>query len=290
MRTEQAGMNRNGRLALTTLRHLFIACVLLALSAGAARAHPGVGIVMDSRGNVFYTDLFHVWRITPGGQKSIVVRDVHTHELSIDSADHLFGEDSEYLGGDRYRHRIWRRSPDGAVTDVVPWRDGFWREYGFTRDQSGAMYWVSCPDRVCVVRQRTPEGRSAVVAPEVRFNNPINWIATGPAGSLYVVDGTDLRRIRDGRITTVVAGLGTMLMGMWFDGRSDLFVADWKARTVLRVSPDGRVTTVVHTPEPWGPSGVLVAPDGAIWTLETSTANVVRVRRIAANGQATIYQ
>jgi hypothetical protein len=51
---------------------------------GTAAAHPGIGIVMDSRGNVFYTDLSHVWKVEPGGAKSIAVRGVHTHELYID--------------------------------------------------------------------------------------------------------------------------------------------------------------------------------------------------------------
>ena len=27
-------------------------------------AHPGIGIVMDDDGNVFYTDLTHVWKIS----------------------------------------------------------------------------------------------------------------------------------------------------------------------------------------------------------------------------------
>lgn len=272
------------------MRLLILTCLLL-LSANRASAHPGVGIVMDSKGNVFYTDLFHVWRIGLDGKKSIVVRDVHTHELSIDSADNVFGEDSEYLGGERYRHRIWRRSPNGIVTDVVPWRDGFWRAYGFTRDQLGAMYWVSSPEGVSVIHTQSPDGQSSIVAPGVRFKNQINWIATGgPAGSLYVVDGRDLRRLgRDGRVTTVVANLGTVLMGLWTDAQSNVYVASWEAREVLRVSPDGNVRTVARAEAPWGPSGVLVASDGAIWVLETSTSNAVRVRRLATDGRATIY-
>lgn len=31
-------------------------------------AHPGIGIVMDSKGNVFYTDLKQVWKIDPLGK------------------------------------------------------------------------------------------------------------------------------------------------------------------------------------------------------------------------------
>jgi hypothetical protein len=33
------------------------------LFAAAAHGHPGVGIVQDSRGNVFFTDLKQVWKI-----------------------------------------------------------------------------------------------------------------------------------------------------------------------------------------------------------------------------------
>ncbi|HEX2081377.1 MAG TPA: hypothetical protein VHG08_26975 [Longimicrobium sp.] len=272
------------------MKALPLACALLLAAVVPARAHPGVGIVMDRRGNVFYTDLHHVWRIAPDGRRSIAVRDVHTHELAIDSAGNLFGEDNRYLGGDRYRHRIWRRTPDGRVTDVVPWRDGFWPEYGFVRDRAGAMYWVQCPERVCTIRRRGPDGRTGIVAPGARFNHSIQWIAAGPDGSLYVVDGPDLRRVtREGRLATVARGLGEHLMGLWPDGRGSVYVAVYGARAVLRVGSDGRVTTVARTPAPWGPSGVTMAPNGDLWILEYSTSNEARVRRVAANGRVTVF-
>ncbi len=272
------------------MRVLLLVCLLLLAAVIPARAHPGVGIVMDRQGNVFYTDLVHVWRIAPDGRKSIAVRDVHTHELGIDSAGNLFGEDNRYLGGDRYRHRIWRRSPDGRVTDVVPWREGFWREYGFVRDSAGAMYWVQCPERVCTIHRRTVDGQTSTVAPDARFNHPINWIAAGPNGSLYVVDGPDLRQItREGRLTTLASDLGTHLMGLWPDALGNVYVAVYGARAVVRVSPEGRVTTVARTEAPWAPSGVTVAPSGDLWLLEYSTANEARVRRIAPNGRVTVY-
>ena len=71
------------------MRHFFGALALWALTAPA---HPGVGIVVDGRGNVFYTDLAHGWKRTPGGKRSIFVRNVHTHELFLDVAGNLHGE------------------------------------------------------------------------------------------------------------------------------------------------------------------------------------------------------
>jgi hypothetical protein len=66
--------------------------VLLLAEAAAAEAHPGVGIVQDRRGNVFFTDLRQVWGITAGGRMSVWVPGVHTHELCLAAEDSLYGE------------------------------------------------------------------------------------------------------------------------------------------------------------------------------------------------------
>src|SRR5262245_47073863 len=84
-------------------------------------AHPGVGIVQDSRRNVYFTDLKQVWKITPDGKQTVAVTAVHTHELCLDAADNLFGEHLSYEGAtQKWSYRIWRRKPDGAVDNVIP--------------------------------------------------------------------------------------------------------------------------------------------------------------------------
>lgn len=272
------------------MKTILAVCLLLLAAAAPARAHPGVGIVMDRQRNVFYTDLQHVWRIAPDGRKSIAVRDVHTHELALEPDGSLVGEDSEYLGGERWRTRVWRRGPDGRLTDVIPWTDGFWRDYGFARDPAGAVYWAYCPERRCTIRKRGRDGRITSVAPQVRWGNYIQWMAAAPDGSLIVVDGRDLRRIdRAGRLGLLARNVGEMMMGMWVDARNHVYVAVYGARAVVRVAPDGRVTTVARTPAPWGPTGVTIAPNGDLWLLEYSTSNQARVRRIRPDGRSTVF-
>lgn len=267
-----------------------VVCLLLLAPASPARAHPGVGIVRDGLGNVYYTDLSQVWRIAPDGSKSVAVPDVHTHDLAIDPDGNLYGEDQRYLGGDRYRHRVWRLTPDGLLRDEVPWRDGFWQQYGLVRDADGSRYWVEGPGDRCQIRKRAPDGRVTTVAPDARFGGPVQWMAAGPDGSLFVIDGEALRRIsREGRLTTVAGDLGPHPMGLRPDPRGGVYVAVHGARSIVRVGPDGRVVTVARTPEPWGPSGVLRAPDGDLWILEYSDSNQARVRRVAADGRTTVY-
>ena len=61
-------------------------------------AHPGIGIVKDSKGNIYYTDLKNVLKYSSDGKIVIVVPGVHTHELYIDGKDNLYGEHLWYEG------------------------------------------------------------------------------------------------------------------------------------------------------------------------------------------------
>src|SRR5688572_33457006 len=61
-------------------------------------SHPGVGIVKDSKNNIYYTDLQYIWKVSPDGKKTAVVSNVHTHELYMDPDDNLYGEHLWYNG------------------------------------------------------------------------------------------------------------------------------------------------------------------------------------------------
>lgn len=253
-----------------------------------ASAHPSVGIVINRNGDVFYSDLERVWRVTAAGQKQIVVPNVHTHELSIDSSGAIYGEDSRWLGGDQYRHRVWKRAADGRVTDVIPWTDGFWREYGFARDGREAMYWVRCTAaRVCTVRQRERTGQARNFVREGRFSGPINWIVASPDGAVYVIDGPDLRRVSpQGKLETLArissrADGRHQLMGMTLDSSGNIYVAGHADRKVFRVTPAGRVQAVARSAAPWAPTAVALSGRGDLWMLEWA-GNQARVRRVPA--------
>lgn len=271
------------------MRFAFAACVFLL--AAPALAHPPVSVVFDSRGNVYYSDLTHVWRVSPNGTKSIVVRNVHTHELCIDADDNLYGEHLWYEGEatDEWGHYVWRRSPDGRITKVIPPRKGFLQNYSFVRDAYGNMYWADRYRKE--IRMRTPNGRYYPVARGMR---DVRWMHATPDGTIYLVDKRDLLRVRRGRVTVLVPNLagsrflrpdiGTRhaIMGIWTDADENVYVADYAHGEVKRITQNGRMSTVYESRFPWSPTGGGFAPNGDLWVLETSVTNAVRVRRVGA--------
>jgi hypothetical protein len=267
------------------------ALALLLLIAASAFAHPGVGIVIDSNGNIFYTDLHHVWRIAPDGTKTIAVANVHTHELCTSTNGvMLYGEHLWYNGEalDTWGSRVWMRSPDGRVVDVVPSHPGFNDGYSFVRDAAGNSYFAVREKNE--IRKRTPDGSVSTIA-RGKFRD-IRWMTAAPDGTVYFIDTVDLIRVApDGRLTTVARGLsdgGIMrawvgarhrVMGLWVDRAGNVFVADHAGGNVKRVDRNGRVTVVVRSTYPWGPTGGTFDRDGNLWLLEYSI-NDARVRKI----------
>jgi hypothetical protein len=92
--------------------------LLVMLAPGAAaQAHPGVGIVADSRGNVFFTDLKQVWKITPNGKQTVAVPSVHSHKLCLDPSGNLYGEHYWYdAKAEKWVRRVWCLRRAGSVT------------------------------------------------------------------------------------------------------------------------------------------------------------------------------
>jgi len=78
-------------------------------------------------------------------------------------------------------------------------------------------------------------------------------------------------------------------MGVWTGPAGAVYVAVFGGGMVKRIARDGTVEVVARSPAFWGPTGGLVAPDGALWLLESSFTNAVRVRRISRDGRVTVF-
>lgn len=262
------------------------------LLAQSALAHPGIGIVMDSRGNVFYTDLKQVWKIAPDGHKTLAVRSVHTHELYLDEHDNLYGEHLWYNGErlDTWGHCVWKYSVNGPFEKIIPDRAGYLTDFSFVHDDAGNWYRVD-RDRECQTIYRTSRTGPEELHTRECFSK-IGWLRITREGDLiFIQDHHRLRKMdKSGKSKSVgfIASKGTM--GLWDDAAGNIYTATYDDRTVRRFALDGQATEVYKTNLPWAPTGGLVAPNGDLWLLETNRQNEVRVERISKNGVKTIIQ
>ncbi|GGD35798.1 SMP-30/gluconolactonase/LRE family protein [Pseudoxanthomonas indica] len=106
------------------------------------------------------------------------------------------------------------------------------------------------------------------------FSAGIEGPAVGPDGDLYLVsfgqDGT-IGRVRAQPDGSGQASLfvtlpeGSTGNGIRFDRHGHMLVADYSGHNILRVSPDGEVSTFAHEPRMHQPNDIALAPDGRLY-------------------------
>ncbi|HYC39225.1 MAG TPA: hypothetical protein VEB63_01960 [Chitinophagaceae bacterium] len=256
-------------------------------------AHPGTGIVIDSKGNIYYTDLRQVWKVEPSGRKTVAVPGVHTHELAIDKDDNIYGEHLWYNGErlNTWGHYVWKLHSSGTVERLKEPTPGFLEDYGFLRDSLGNVYWIH---RFTTSRfmKRTPGGAVSTIA-SGKFSD-IRWSYCTRAGVIYFVDLHKLYRLdQHGRFTLLAEnlddgrpGLGFSrrhnVYGIWADKNENIYVAILSQKKVKRVTPEGKVEVIAYSKGVWSPTGGAFDKKGNLWLLENSATNQVRIRQIAA--------
>ncbi len=256
-------------------------------------AHPGIGIVKDNSGNIYYTDLKYVWRVSPDGKKEIVVRNVHTHELYMDPQDNLYGEHLWYNGErlDTWGHYVWCLKNTGELVNEIESTEGFLSNYSFVRDSSGNMYWV---ERFTLTRfmKKSPDGKITKMA-EGKFGF-IGWIYSTPGGTIYFTESDKLQKLTpDGKFTILadnleskttdftVMGRNYSSYGIWTDASDNIYIAMIDAKKVNRISADGKVQTISRSNSLWTACSGIFDNDGNLWLLENSMTNEVRARKIS---------
>lgn len=258
------------------------------------RAHPGTGIVTDSKGNLYYTDLLHVWKIAGNGNKTIAVHNVHTHELFIDKNDDLFGEHLWYNGerADTWGHFVWCLRSNGILDTIIKPTAGFLENYSFVRDSQGNMYWTQ-RSKISRIKKISPGGTISTIA-EGKFKN-IRWMHSTPDGILYFIDLTDLYKIEGGKISLVTKNLhertsafeyGSLqhnVYGIWLDRQQNVYVAILGGQVVKKVNRTGDISNVYYSDGSWKPCSGVFDIQGNMWIMEVDISNEIRVIKIPEN-------
>lgn len=280
------------------MKRFFISNLLFLISISTT-AHPGIGIVKDSRGNIYYTDLKQVWKISLDGTRKIVVKGVHTHELFIDKNDNLVGEHLWYNGEklDTWGHYLWRLNREGILDTIIRPAAGFLENYSFCRDSLGNMYSVQRFRPKSKIIKAASNGTVTILA-EKEFKD-IRWMFVTPGGILYFVDLTDLYKIENGNVILIASSLEERtslfeysdlqhnVYGIWNDAHENIYVAILGGQVVKKITPSGKVSDIVYSKNLWRPCSGVFDNNDDLWLMETNAVNEVRVRMISKNELAT---
>ncbi|MBI2681746.1 MAG: hypothetical protein HYX26_00750 [Acidobacteriales bacterium] len=280
---------------------------LLLLCSLPALAHPGIGIVVDKAGNVYFTDLKQVWKLAPDGTKTVAVPNVHTHELYLDAEGNLLGEHLWYESAQqKFWHYPWKLTAHGKLERLAPPEAGFDYKYSLVRDAAGNQYLMR-EKRLFRLR---PDGREELVAGGAATNKDgtgavagftdVIWIYAARDGNLYLTDAGRLRRVLPaGEVRTLPAKFAGRkratlwvqprhaLMGMAVDDAGNVFVANYGAGQVEKFGTDGKMTVFHRSTYPFGPTGITFSGDVA-YVLEYAIDSV-KVFKIAGGATTRIY-
>lgn len=278
-----------------------------------AGAHPGWGIVVDRQGQICFSDVARncVWRIDAQGKLTAFLTGKHSHQLVIDEDGNIYGEHLYYDAARQlFASSLWKIAPQGTMTT----KNG--EGLGSTMDRSGNLYYWNGNNNLrrgeSQILRKTPEGKISVVAGSdwgyadgkgsaAKFST-VGGTACGPDGSLYLTDGSAVRRVMtDGTVKTLArdllkpsenpgwTGLWNRLMGLAVDEQGNVYVADSAERRLLKITSDGNVATVLRARWLWAPTGVTLA-GGDIYVLENQFIPGFfgpRVQKISPNGRVT---
>ncbi len=262
-----------------------------------AMAHPGIGIVKDSKGNIYYTDLKQVWKITNGHQ-TVVVPNVHTHELYIDQNDNLYGEGGYYHEKThKFYHYLWVYHPNGQIDTVMGMKQAYiHQDFSLSRDQSGNEYYIkkflTDPDTNHIYK-KTPGGKETIFA--TGSFKAVTWLHPQANGKVFYVINNALYRVDTlGNIKLIKEGVanpkpsfkfsGTSISiwGVWQDDANNIYVAVFSDQIVKKIDTEGNLKNVYTSKGEWAPLHGLFDNNNRLWVLESSDKNEMRVTLVEA--------
>jgi hypothetical protein len=285
----------------TNCRRIVLTLAAACLLSTPVLAHPGSGIAVDRLGQVYFLDTgAGLWKIDAHGQLSRISGTMF-HWLALDANDR-FTNARLPSGSD------WEILRVGANPTLLLASD-----FPIAIGQDGNLYFPSGSPSGLRIMRMMPSGGTSVLAtlPRTTKGAPlphINGITAGPDGSFYYTENNAIRRITaQGRISTVATVRALVggpsipgndqhpyLRGLAVDARGVMYVADSGDARVLKITPDGRVTTLLQLQSPWSPTAVALSGSDLYvleylhTEVESRLAWLPRVRKISPDGTATI--
>jgi hypothetical protein len=284
-------------------------------------SHPAWGIVVDTNGQIYFSDLETIYKIDSQGKLSIFRAGVsgrHVHDLSIDAGGNIYGWENVYEPQtEKHLRAFWKMSPKGEYTEIVSLTENPPLGTSIWRDSDGNTYsvepWNNEKKETKIIK-RTTDGKTSVFAggkygyldgqKEKAEFNVITDMAFGKDNTIYLTNDDKVRKIdRFGMVTTIYRNETTnqkqnnpepfsRLYGLDVDKENNVVAADFANNRLLKISSDGKISTFLKSEKDWSPIGVATFGD-EVYVLEVRpyTASIHtgnRVLKISSTGKSTV--
>ena len=271
------------------------------LLAVSAWGHPGSGILVDQLGQIYFIDTGSgLWKIDTRGALSHL-SPLRNHWLAMDPNDWFTQSRLPTDPG-----RDWVITAAGSNPTILISTD-----FPLVIGQDGNLYYPSVRERDRRILRLTPTGTTTTFAtlPRAVKGEPyINGLAVGPNGSFFYTDDAAIGRISAKGVVSTFAtvtplangpkipemNLHPYLRGLKVDANGVVYVADAGDARVLKITPDGKIATILQLESPWAPTDVAVFGE-IVYVLEflhtpgdERTEWMPRVRKITPDGRSTI--
>lgn len=279
---------------------IFITLILCLLPSTKVAAHPGSGIVIDKEGNIYFTDTGKgVWKINKQGKLTFLPAS-RFHWMAIDANGGFSGSEKSF---GEYFEKV---TPESNKPVLIMCSD-----FPLVVNKDGNIYYVVTRPGSPKIIKRTADGKESVFASNKIFEF-VNGITSGADGSLYITESSNanantIRKITvDGTVSIITTFVGkdinnspletvpSYCRGLAVDSIGTIYVAATGSRSVLKISAQGKITTILHAKDPWTPTSVaefngevyiLEWHDVTRENLEVREAWIPRVRKIGLDGK-----
>lgn len=307
------------------MKKLLFPVVLLFALCAPLMSHPGFGMAVAKDGTVYFSDVLNqtIWKFKPGSGVEAVLTERWAHHLALDGEGNLWFDHEEQTLG-RWFTSLHKMAPDGTVTEVQSPRVNrmTWDGNAWTVSPDGQVYFMMEHQAMGNVLQVIGDfsifplagGTTKTVIDGVSDRagfKAVQAMIYGDDDRIYVNDDGYLRAInKEGIVTTIADDLVidnppnapfsrgpqrvvNALYGLAKHGDT-FYVAYYGNRQLYKVTKKGEASVLYTTQAPWSPAGVVVAPDGTIYVLESGRSENnedykgPRLTRVSADGKAEV--
>jgi formylglycine-generating enzyme required for sulfatase activity len=286
---------------------------LCGLFPGATPAHPASGIVVNAKGEVFFIHTGRgVCKIDAEGKLTVI------HEVS--GGGHFLAADAGGKFSTQFPRLFEKLAPEGERPTLLYASGGA----PLVVNRDGNLYYGSgYPDGDDMapgghtVTRLSPGGKKTLFAPDLKttlekMSEAVTGLAAGPDGTLFVACPNAILKVNtDGAVSTFLHPVevtdrdddlakdshtrfyhSPYLRGLDVTEGGTVYAAVTGCRCVVKITPKGKVETVLKAEKPWTPTGVAVRGKD-VFVLEYSHPEkpegwVPRVRKLGEDGKVTI--